>query len=136
MGVHLPDKTKPLAASVEAHSARATPSASGRTLLTRTGFRSHRKTESSSATALYSLPGWEVVASDQLRGARVFSTPPESWLHTSLQQNEHFLATEQTRGLWPSLDSFYGASLFNAENATTRWDAFCASGSRYALTLQ
>ena len=44
-----------------------------------------------------------------------------------------FLATEQTRGLWPSLDSVFGAGSFNAENAATRWDAFYASLSRYAL---
>ena len=35
-----------------------------------------------------------------------------------------FLAAEQTRGLWPSLDSVFGAGSFNAENAATRWDAF------------
>ena len=47
-----------------------------------------------------------------------------------------FLATEQTRGLWPSLHSVFSAGSFNAENAATRWDAFCAYGSRYALALQ
>ena len=44
-----------------------------------------------------------------------------------------FLATEQTRGLWPSLDSVIGAGSFNAMNAVTRWGAFYASGSSYEL---
>ena len=47
-----------------------------------------------------------------------------------------FLATEQTRGLWPSLDSVFGAGSFNADNAASRWDAFYASGSRIALALR
>ena len=46
------------------------------------------------------------------------------------------LAAEQTRGLWPSLDQVFGAGSFSAENAATRWGAFCASGSRYALALE
>ena len=44
-----------------------------------------------------------------------------------------FLAAENTRGLWPSLDSVFGAGSFGAENAATRWGASYAPGSRHAL---
>ena len=50
--------------------------------------------------------------------------------------NPQFLTTGQTRSLWPSLDSVFGAGSFSADNAASKWDAFCASGSRYALELQ
>ena len=58
------------------------------------------------------------------------------FLDTPNNVASQFLATEQTWGLGPSLDSAFGAGSFNADNAATRWGAFCASGSRYALALQ
>ena len=47
-----------------------------------------------------------------------------------------FLATGHTRGLWPSLDSVFGAGSFNAKKAVMGVDDPYASGSRYALELQ
>ena len=59
------------------------------------------------------------------------------FLDTTSNVAQQFLATEQTRGLWPSLDSFFGAGSFNADNAGgDQVGAFHASGSRYALALQ
>ena len=47
-----------------------------------------------------------------------------------------FLATEDTQGLWPLLDSVFSAGSFKAENAATRRDVFYASEIRYALGLK
>ena len=58
------------------------------------------------------------------------------FLNTLNNVAPQLLATERTRGLWPSLDSVFGAGSFNADNAATRWDAFYASGSRFALALR
>ena len=56
--------------------------------------------------------------------------------NTSSNVAPQFLATEETWGLWPSLDSLFGASFFNAENAANRWDAFYTSETRCAMALQ
>ena len=87
---------------MSAHSSLSTPSASGRYFSTRTGFRSHRTTVPSCATALYSRSGWEAVAFDY-GGARAVRQRP------------------QQRG---------------ATVPGSRWEAFYARGSRYALALQ
>ena len=64
MGVHLPEETKPLAAAVDRTLRACYALCPGRALSTRTGFRSHRKTEPPFATALYSMSDREAVASD------------------------------------------------------------------------
>ena len=58
------------------------------------------------------------------------------FLNTPNNAVPQFLATAHSRGLWPSLDSVFGAGSFRAENAATRRGAFYAPGSRYALELQ
>ena len=49
---------------------------------------------------------------------------------------QQFLEIGHNRGLWPSLDSVLSAGSLNDENTATRWGAFCAPGSRYALALK
>ena len=54
---------------------------------------------------------------------------------TSNNVSPQFLETEHTRGLWPSLDSAFGAGFFNDGNAATRWGVFYGPGSRHAQAL-
>ena len=58
------------------------------------------------------------------------------FLNTASNVAPQSLATKLTRGLWPSLDSAFGAGSFSAENAATRLAAFYFPWSRYALELQ
>ena len=85
------------------------------------------------------------VATYGVRGAEVCrSLPRRAFPHSTHRQPRrkeksnaapHILETEHTWGLWPSLDSVFGASRFSAETAAARWSVFYASRSRFAPEL-
>ena len=129
MGVHLPEVIKPLAAAVDRTLSACHALCFGAGPLDPIGL-SKSQEDRAFVRNRFVLPV-------RLGGGGFRPTAERAkFLNAPSNVAPLLLVTEQIRGLWPSLNSAFGAGSFNAENAATRWDASYASGSRYALALQ
>ena len=129
MSVHLPEETRSLAAAVDRTLRTCYALCFGADPLDPNGL-SESQEDRAFVHDRFALPV-------RLGGGGFRPTAERAlFLNTLNNVAPQLLATERTRGLWPSLDSVFGAGSFNADNAATRWDAFYASGSRFALALR
>ena len=117
MGVHLPEETRSLAAAVDRTLRACYALCFGADPLDPNGL-SESQEDRAFVRDRFALP--------VRLGGGGFRPKVERALFLNTPNNvaPQFLATEQTRGLWPSLDSVFGAGSFNADNAATKWDAF------------
>ena len=129
MGVHLPEETRSLAVAVDRTLRACYALCFGADPLDPNGL-SESQEDRAFVRDRFALPVW--------LGGGGFRPAVERALFLNTPSNvaPQFLATEQTRGLWPSLDSVFGAGSFNADNAAARWEAFYVPGSRIALALR
>ena len=114
MGVHQPEKTKPLAAVVD------------RALRECYAFYLEVDTLDPNGPSDSQENRAERSLLPVRSGGSGFRPTVEraQFLNTPRNVASQFLATQHTRGLWSSLDSVCGAVVFTAENAATRWTAF------------
>ena len=110
MGVHQPEETKPLAAAVDRTLRACYALCLGAGPFDRNGF-SESQENRAFVRGRFVLPV-------RLEGGGFRPTAERAqFLNTPNDAAPQFLAAQNTRGLWPSLDSVFGADSFNAENA-------------------
>jgi len=116
MSVHLPEETRSLAAAVDRSLRACYALCFGAGPLDPNGL-SESQEDRAFVRDRFALPV-------RLGGGSFRPTVERAlFLNNPSNVAPQFLATEQTRGLWPSLDLVFGAGSFNADNAATRWDA-------------